>query len=949
MCKKTTKAASNNINIFIIALQFTLWLLLINPLLNNLDVTSFSDRTIGNGLLNGIDITKRVNSIYILLIFIIPIFTYIINNTLKELFKGINSKNIEFLEFIAALGIINIFLTFISFLQGEVVTYTTVFLLLGINLTIVLLILLSKTLKKELDFKLIKWSFLSATPIAFLVALIMHICNIEIYNKDVNWIVSYFIGFILLFLFSNIKSINKDALKKAYIPFLIAPLLEMIYLELYNILNQYNIFLQNKIETIITIYIVCFAITIIMYLIYQKKHIIFNYTKYYYPIILVICGMVIAAVPMVTIVNTDFFESANHGLGVYEFLKYGKIPIIENFDAHMLNNEFFGIIYGILNHDTLGAIFCIYTSYKKMFFCIITYIFLKQIFSKDTAFCISMFFPLEMDAGLKIYYMAFVAIIALLNAYKKKTMSSYFILELSILFLCVARLDIGFSITVATMITLIYLLYKDKNIESVKKAIISFVSLSGICLAIYLFICYTKNINPLVRMLEFLKLSMSNINWGYASLGDANKFAYTFTYYMMPLIIIFTLIYIIIKNKNKIKKNNIILIILGIFYISNIQRGMVRHSLAENGIGAILSLSLIYLVVFMMQNFKRDRNIFLISYICIIIISNLTLTTNIKKINNVFEDTLKKYNSFKLHDEIYNEKQKRVVVSDKMENEYKKLKIVLDKFLDENQTYLDFSNQNLLYALLDKEKPVYVNQSPGLLSGQTTQEMFLYEIINFEKEVPIVLKAKRKILSDELDRILNDYRYYLISEFTYNNYEPLLEVNDYEIWVQKSKYTELLLQAKEIVDDEITIVKKEDYIKENAKKFYLKQIPYIWGNYDKNIDKQEKLEEVGSNIKLGQEENTTINVNIKKIDKSQGNNLKLQIESNKEANITISLYKENQQMGQYNFYVHKGIKNYMLRISTLYAWYEGNIDSIKLNSSEDINIMDISILKDNFK
>ena len=86
-----------------------------------------------------------------------------------------------------------------------------------------------------------------------------------------------------------------------------------------------------------------------------------------------------------------------------------------------------------------------------------------------------------------------------------------------------------------------------------------------------------------------------------------------------------------------------------------------------------------------------------------------------------------------------------------MTNEYKDLKVVLENILDEDETYLDLSNQNLLYALIGKEKPVYVNQSPGLLSGELTQQMYIKEVIDSKKDVPVILKARKKDYSTKLD------------------------------------------------------------------------------------------------------------------------------------------------------------------------------------------------------
>ena len=77
----------------------------------------------------------------------------------------------------------------------------------------------------------------------------------------------------------------------------------------------------------------------------------------------------------------------------------------------------------------------------------------------------------------------------------------------------------------------------------------------------------------------------------------------------------------------------------------------------------------------------------------------------------------------------------------------------INNYLNEESTYLDLSNQTLLYALLGREKPVYINQSPGLLSGEQSQQLFIEQIEKYEHGVPVVLKAKDKLLSEILDGI----------------------------------------------------------------------------------------------------------------------------------------------------------------------------------------------------
>lgn len=397
MYKKTKQKVNLNSVYILIAIQFTLLFLIFIPL-PNYGITSFSDRIMGNGLMENVDVTKRINSIYLLLFVLIPMSMIFIFKVLKKILDKTNIRILKFMELVSLLGIINTILGMANKIQYSNVLLTSIYALSAINIIVILTIGISRIRKKQYNFQNVKWAIISAIPIAFVSTLVLHKLDIIVMSVNTNWLISYVIGIALLLILMNTKFVNKEILKKAYIFFLVAPLLEMIYLELYNILNQYNIFLTHKIETIIIMYAICIASTIIYYVTNCNKKTIFRYTKVYYPILLVTFGAILASITMITRVDTDFFESANHGIGVYEFFRYGKIPLIETFDAHMLNNQLFGIIYGYLNnHDVLGAIFCLYNSYKEIIYYIVIYYFLKKIFSRDTAFLITMFFPIQLD------------------------------------------------------------------------------------------------------------------------------------------------------------------------------------------------------------------------------------------------------------------------------------------------------------------------------------------------------------------------------------------------------------------------------------------------------------------------------------------------------------------------------------------------------------------------
>ncbi len=931
-----------NRKIFIIALQISLTLLLaVNPLGNQFAVT-FKDRIIGNALLNGINATSRITNFYAYVIILIPLITFILTKLLNKLFINTNLKIIKSMELIAVLGIINTAFTFVSIIQKTTtIIYISNYVLLGINISIIVVTLLGKLLKRKFAFSNLKWSFLVAVPLAFFLTLIMHKFNIKVVSEEINYLIAYFASVIIFFIIINLKKVKRIALQKAGTVLLLALILEFVYLELYNILNQYNIILTHKIRTIALIYVVCIIISAIVYLLNKNKNKIFRYQKYYYPIIIVIFTIIIATNSMVTTVNTDFFESANHGVSIYEFFRYGKIPLLENFDAHMLQNEIYGIIFGYANNDITGAMFNTYSSYQIIFFSIILYFLLKKIFSREVAFYITLFFPFQLDEGIGLYYMAFIAILTLINAYKQRKFKSYLLYYLSLMFICIWSLDTGFSISVATVLVLIYLLFKDRKNIKLKNVIIPFLLVITLSFTIYFLMCTVKNINPISRMIEFLKIAMSTENWSYSELGDVNKFSYIFIYYIMPSIIVFTLIYGVCKQKIDIKMK-IILMSLGLFYIFNLQRGLGRHSLEENTIRTLISFSSIYIAILISNRYNKNSIVFIFTYLSIILISQLTLEPNISKCNNIFEASVGKYVSFKLQDEKYYAKVKRVNLAPIMENEYKDLKTVIETLLNENETYLDFTNQTLLYSLLDKEKPVYVDQSPGLLSGEVTQKMFIKEIEESLKDVPITLKAKNKKFAEDLDNVPNNYRYYLISEYIFENYVPMISVNNYEIWVRKDAYNEKLEKSKNMLNDNIQLLDKDTYAKQNIEQYNIKYIPYVWGEYDKKSKDVEILMNLADNIKIDREAEI-VDIDSSKINKTLGNYIILQINSANSTTGKVEIYGEEEQVGEYNFNILQGNNIYILRISTMYAWHEANINSISFNSDAEVDLVNMAL------
>lgn len=931
---------NNSFALILTSIFLSLTLLIFFSNFINVFPTSFKDRVMGNALLYGIDITKRVNGFYIFLFLLFPLLTLLINNIVTKIVPLEKLK--KELNIISSFGLINLFLFYIKKLNNlSILDYPSLILLLEMIFLILIVSILAKKYS-SLKTENLNWTFVATTPFLFVISLFCHRIGIKI-NGNIISLGAFFVSSLGLFFLSNYKKINFAALKKSFTIFLVSPLIEYIFLETYNILNQYNIFIPHKIIAIFSIYLITFILFLLYYIkLRNNNKIKFDYKKIYYPIIILIFGFIIAQINLINLVSTDLFETANFGEGIFEFFKFGKIPLLETFDAHMLRDEVWGILYGILNQDIKGSIFAysLYKSYEIIIIYIILYVFFNHFFAKDFSLLFILFFPFSFDMGLMNYAIALIAVLVLNKAFQKKNYLFFVLFWLVCILLCLYSLDLGYAGVLSCICVGAYFYFKQKKNIKIKVILLPLIIVGGGFLLFYLVLCALKNINPILRMLEFLKIAMSNPNWAYASLGDTQKIAYIISYYVLPVFIVFSFIYLIYKIKKGGSTKEILLLFLVAFYIFNFQRGIVRHSLVENTLRCLLSFALPYVSLLIYQYIvKNEKEVkFVLIYTSLIVASQLLLSSNILEYTNVFNSSLIKYNTYINQYEIADTKVERVVISKKMREEYQDLEFLLDELLQENETFLDLTNQTLLYALMNREKPVYVNQSPALLSGELSQQLFLEEYKNFHKTIPIVLKSKSKQLSETLDNIPNDYRYYLLSEEIFQNFVPIASINDYEIWATRSKVEEYRKKLESVNYKNVIMLSIKEYLKNDPKDINLKYIPYIWGKYgeaDKRIISENKLL------------NNEFYFEIDKSDKIEGNYLEIELESASENKAKIQFCSEDDCFSSYLFKIKEEKNIYLIRVSTTFAWYEEHINKaiITFENENSVSVTNISLLK----
>ncbi len=905
------------------SILFTVFLLLLAIIIirpfDNISAITFN-YVIGNNILNGFDFGAKLTKINLTLFVICPLIIIASRYIYKKflIFKDEKLENI--FSIMSLFGIISSFMSMINYYSG-----TAGFLNISTCLIVEILIIIKAFDYFNInDYKLLITSsilgFCSTLESLFLVNLVLKS------SYKINSIAFLIIFPIFIFIFYKIilKLKNKNLLLLSASMIVFFPIFYSLFVELINILMSRNIFISGNIYIVIYI-LLSFVLIPIIYKVYQAKKVTFNIEKFYY--IMIIMGLVMLSIqPSSNIIkNTDFFESSNSGTAIFEFIKYGKIPLLETFDAHMLYNQISGYLYYFLSGDLIGAIFNPYAFLWNILLIYLLYKLFSFFFSKFSSLILVLFFPLLADLATCYYYLGIIAIIALIDFIKTDKIKNLLLYLISLIIVTLLKLDLGMMFCLSTFITLLFYLIISKKYKLLKKVIIVTISFVLGCIVVAFAISLLKNINLYDRIIEFINLAMSNDNWAYSSIGNLFEWKTLITYILIPLFVIYSLIILIIKNKDKFIEKDyryFILLILGLAYIFNFSRGIVRHSIFEGMYLCSLSTSILYFVLYFVT-IKKDSIIkFILIYISILIVLNMAVTTNQKFENTIIDSSLRTYLTFN-NVYSYTEKKDRVQISKKMQDVYIPLKNLFDQVMNEDDTYIDFTNQTLLYTLTNREKPVYVNQSPGLLSNYKTQIDFIEQIENNNVKFALTpAKNNPLILNDELDSVLNNYRYYIITEYISNNYKPIISYNNFILWVRNSSVDEVKSKLDNLQSNITDDIEKYNYS--------LGYIPYIWGQ---NIKEKVSKTIIGENV-IGDIDKM---INITK--SKYGNYLVFNIESSNINLISFDLLdNSNRKISSYEFITKAGTNNYVVRVSADLNWNLYDCNKIKIHSDESIKI-----------
>lgn len=507
--------------------------------------------------------------------------------------------------------------------------------------------------------------------------------------------------------------------------------------------------------------------------------------------------------------DVNIFESANFSLPVSDFLNFGKIPLFENFPGHGISGVLSAVIYGLLSHDHFGAQFVPWVGWLYGTVCIVVlFLLVKKLSNAFVAFCCALLLPYVLT-NVGYYGIGLAALIPFtdyLRTYKRKYAITTALISL---FLIAYRLDIGFAFFAAILLsfTALCLLRCEGAFKAFKQLLLSYAIGILVILALFLLVCLLKDINPIFRMQQYLQIISSNVHWGYATLGNTETNAYPFFYFVVPVLSCLCLLYALAKRAQLRTWELAVLLALLFAYYANLPRIMVRHSLAEY-VSFMIPLWLWTVPIacsFALSKAASCRSFFILGLAVFALAASLVFQSSVSYGNATLANVAGR--AEQISSEVRSETRKhdiaiaygsgtRALYNDLgSPNAFHaaEIKALADLLLEPGETYFDFTNQNAAYALNGRESPVYITQSPSMLSGEGSQRALIKELEQKLDKVPLVLMPANEdwYFLMHLDGISNNIRHYLVAEWLYSHYRPLVSYNSFaSVWVLNSRYEE---------------------------------------------------------------------------------------------------------------------------------------------------------------
>lgn len=563
--------------------------------------------------------------------------------------------------------------------------------------------------------------------------------------------------------------------------FTAVPLLVFLGIECTLILNQREVFIGSY------GYLILFWFLVFGFGFYRRiRSSTFNPEKFVFGrlafIALIGIGLVQAYSPLL-VQMTETFENANILNPVMQYHLFGEIPIIHNLSSHLVSDFFWEFTYYFLNGYQPDVSMMMYWEFNYILSLLCMYYFLRTVFGNKPAVLIGLILLPATYFVITLYFAFALFPAALLYRYIQSNKPTHFYSFLfSVIGIVIWRLDLGISLVSALVLFLPFWFYYRKTDRRILTRSVAITALAGGILA-FAFIAFCHD--QFIQMKGYFGANQAHGLY-YIAFDENNLF---FLHYaILPILVAAILIHTVIRFKNTSNQAlDFLVILFGLFYFFNLQRGLVRHSFAE---GTDTFISSFAWLIFMLKAWSAVRSNpeykhSLITGAAILSLFPLFLSINNKNGTlNILQHPVRL--SLKDLPKPGRTVINRVIANPEFSNRNDQAIYFLKTQLKKNETFIDLSNTPMLYFYSEKNVPSYFNQ---YLQNTVTDELIEINIKELrQKRIPFVVFSQiPEIFFDNIDNIPNKVRHHELTYFIYENYRPFIQAGSYRIWKHKDR------------------------------------------------------------------------------------------------------------------------------------------------------------------
>jgi len=654
----------------------------------------------------------------------------------------------------------------------------------------------------------------------------------------------------------------------------------------------------------------------------------------------------------------DFFHGGESLAPVQQLLQFGALPYVDFYPPHGLFDMLPQFFYQVLNQTPYPESVLWGEGYflgwlPRMLAAAIAYGLLGRLLDFKTAFLVP--FALPTYHVLHPYY-SLLLIPAMLIGRTPKTLAQWLVFWGVIFGLVLWRIDFGIAAMAGAVFVVAAQSYSLRSLSMLGRAASAFVL---VCLALataFIVATLAKQHSPVQHAQQILNyIHIQTATTGLTRIVHQIDLAAALQYALLPLVAVSYLAYFVahVVHGRDVTYAHRVLAFVAVSSLVISLRSLNRHSLYEGVFNPYFFTLVAALAPLFFHSLTRTTRTTLFVAVCVASFALFPRSTSLFY-KAFYEGRVEKEYPAPASPRAPVALKQSAPDAGRLVSRYggqDNIVYFLENFLQGNETFYDFANSPLLYALAGKKFPGFVLETLYHTSevGQKALIADLQELAR-QGDLPVVL-FKQNNGWDKTDGVDTAVRSYRVAEYIYRNFEPCVNIDHYEIWLARGlprgeaciDYLKDRLSRAGPLPKALAASMRPARAEKQA--FNLIKLPYVWANFDEydaigSSDSVQPLQAVPVSSDAGQAYRLPLPA---RLDKEDGNYVHLRIQSGHAGQVTLDYAGGNRL--SFDVLPSPEPRDYLVRVSVQHAWFLDDVEHMDVVADFPFSISHAALLR----